>query len=136
SGPGIKHGVTDAICAQVDVAPTLASLLGLPLIDGMDSTGRTSSERGVAPDVYLKRQDGRAIESILDTDGQGELRSRPERVYLMLLDGLSNSELKERLERDRESIPNLARIIERGAMFEFGTTVNFPSITWPRHNAL
>lgn len=136
SGPGIKPGVTDAICAQVDVAPTVAKLLGMPLIDGADSTGRTSGERGVPPDVYLKRQDGKAIEEILDTDAKGELRSSPERVYVMLLDGLSNTELKERLERDRESIPNLARIIDGGAMFTYGTTVNFPSITWPSHNAL
>jgi hypothetical protein len=136
SGPGIRPGVTDALCAQVDVAPTLAKLLGFPLIDGMDSTGRTSSERGVPPDVYLKRQDGHVIESLLDTDASGDLRSRPERVYIFLLDGLSNTELKERLEHDRESIPALTRLIDRGAMFEYGTIVNFPSITWPSHNAL
>ena len=130
SGPGIKPGVTDTICAQVDVAPTLAALLGLPLIDGRDASGRTSSERGVEPDVYLKRQDGRPIAELLE----GE--ERPERVYIMLLDGLSNTELKERLEKDAESIPNLRRLIEGGRMFHYGTTVNFPSITWPSHNAL
>ncbi len=136
SGPGIKHtGTTDALCAQVDIAPTLARLLGLPLIDGMDSTGRTSSERGVEPDVYLRRQDGRPIDEIIDDpDGQGG--ARPERAYIFLLDGLSNTELKERLESDRESIPNLARLIGRGLMFNYGTTVNFPSITWPSHNTL
>jgi hypothetical protein len=136
SGPGVKPGVTDAVCAQVDVAPTLALLLGLPLIDGMDSSGRTSSERGVQPDVYLKRQDGRPIETVLDRDGSGELRRRPERVYIMLLDGLSNTELQERLEKDAESIPNLRRLVEGGAMFRYGTMVNFPTITWPSHNAL
>jgi hypothetical protein len=131
SGPGIRNGTTDALCAQVDIAPTLARLLDFPLVDGMDSTGRTSSERGVPPDVYLKRQDGKVIESLLDPDGW-----RPERAYIFLLDGLSNTELKERLEHDRESIPALARLIEHGAMFEYGTIVNFPSITWPSHNAL
>jgi len=130
SGPGVSEGVTDTICAQVDVAPTLAKLLGLPLIDGKDSTGRTSSERGVARDVYLKRQDGRVIEQILDG------ASAPERAYILLFDGLSNTELQERLERDRESIPNISRLIDRGLMFRYGTTVNFPSITWPSHNAL
>ena len=136
SGPGVKPGVTDAICAQVDVAPTLALLLGLPLIDGKDATGRTSTERGVAPDVYLKRQDGRVIEEVLDRAPDGGLRSRPERVYLFLLDGLSNSELLERLDRDRESLPNLARLVEGGCFFRYGATVAFPSITWPSHNAL
>jgi hypothetical protein len=137
SGPGVKSGTTDALCAQVDVAPTLAKLLGLPLIDGMDASGRTSSERGVAPDVYLKRQDGRVLEEILEEEGRRkEEDGKPERVYLFLLDGLSNTELQERLERDRESIPNLSRIIEGGLTFRYGTIVNFPSITWPSHNTL
>ncbi len=130
SGPGVTSGETDAICSHVDVTPTLAKLLGLSLIDGMDSSGRTSSERGVPPDVYLKRQDGKAIEEVLDGD------ERPERVYIFLLDGLSNSELKERLEHDRESIPNLARIIDQGVMFRYGVFATFPTITWPSHNAL
>ncbi len=135
-GPGVKKGVTDALCAQVDIAPTLARLLGLPLIDGMDSTGRTSSERGAGPDVYLRRQDGKPVDDILDLDGDGNFRERPERVYLFLLDGLSNTEMQERVEHDRESIPNLARLLENGLMFRYGTFVNFPSITWPSHNAL
>jgi len=131
SGPGVTSGETDVICSHVDVTPTLAKLLGLPLIDGMDSSGRTSSERGVGPDVYLKRQDGRVIEKILD-----QKTGKPERVYILLLDGLSNTELKEQLEHDRESIPNLARIIERGVMFGYGVFATFPTITWPSHNAL
>jgi phosphonoacetate hydrolase len=131
SGPGVKgSGMTDTLCAQVDIAPTVAKILGMPLIDGMDSTGRTSSERGVEADVYLRRQDGRPIDTHID-DSQ-----KADRAYIFLLDGLSNTELKRRLESDRESIPNLARIIERGVMFEYGTIVNFPSITWPSHNAL
>lgn len=131
SGPGIRgSGMTDALCAQVDIAPTIAKVLGMPLIDGMDSTGRTSTERGVEPDVYLRRQDGRPIDTHIDDSQQAD------RAYIFLLDGLSNTELKRRLESDRESIPNLSRIIERGVMFEYGTIVNFPSITWPSHNAL
>jgi hypothetical protein len=135
-GPGVRPGVTGAVCAQVDVAPTLAILLGLPLIEGKDASGRTSGERGSGPDVYLKRQDGRVIEEVLDHDGNGELRARPERVYVMLLDGLSNTELLERLEKDAESIPNLRRLVEGGLMFRYGTIVNFPTITWPSHNTL
>jgi len=130
SGPGVIAGETDVICSHVDVTPTLARLLGLPLINGMDSSGRTSTERGVAPDVYLKRQDGKVIENVLQGD------KRPERAYIFLLDGLSNTELKERLEHDRESIPNLARITEAGVMFRYGVFATFPTITWPSHNAL
>src|SRR5574341_1962377 len=129
SGPGVKKGTTDTLCAQVDVGPTLAKLRGLPLIEGMDASGRTSSERGMEADVYLKRQDGRVIEEVLDGEA-------PERVYIFLLDGLSNTELQERLEHDREAIPSLSRIINGGLTFRYGTIVNFPSITWPSHNAL
>jgi arylsulfatase A-like enzyme len=133
SGPGIGRGVlTDAQSTQVDVAPTIAKLCGLPLIDGRDATGRTSSERGVAPDVYLKRQDGRVLDEIID---ESDAR-RPERAYIFLLDGLSNTELKYRLAEDPDAIPNLRRLIKNGTMFEYGSFTNFPSITWPSHNAI
>ena len=133
SGPGIKKGhTTDARSRQIDIAPTIARLCGFPLIDGKDITGRTSTERGVEPDVYLKRQDGRILDEIIDPDS----RARPERAYIFLLDGQSNTELKWRLQNDPDSIPNLRRLIKSGTMFEFGSTTNFPSITWPSHNAI
>ncbi len=131
SGPGIaRTGTADTLCSQVDVAPTIAKILGMPLIDGMDSTGRTSTERGAEPDVYLRRQDGKPIDEVIEAGATAD------RAYIFLLDGLSNTELKVRLEHDRESIPNLTRLIENGLMFNYGTIVNFPSITWPSHNAL
>jgi hypothetical protein len=133
SGPGIKKGVTtQARSRQIDIAPTIAKLCGFPLIDGMDLTGRTSSERGVAPDVYLKRQDGHVLDDIIDPADA----ARPERAYIFLLDGQSNTELKWRLENDPDSIPHLRRLIRNGTMFEFGSITNFPSITWPSHNAI
>ncbi|HXK33575.1 MAG TPA: alkaline phosphatase family protein [Dehalococcoidia bacterium] len=133
AGPGVRKGERIAVRSrQVDVAPTIAHLCGFPLIDGKDATGRTSGERGVSPDVYLKRQDGRVLEEIIDPDDA----RRPERVYIFLLDGQSNSELKWRLEHDPDSIPNLRRIIRHGTMFEHGSITNFPSITWPSHNAI
>lgn len=131
-GPGIRRGeVSDGPARQIDIAPTIAKLMGFPLIDGADITGRTSSERGVAPDVYLKRQDGRPLDEIIDDAG-----ARPERVYIFLLDGESNTELKYRLEADETAIPNLRRLIRNGTMFEYGSFTNFPSITWPSHNAI
>ncbi len=133
SGPGIKRGeLTDAESRQIDIAPTIAHLSGFPLIDGMDITGRTSSERGVAPDVYLKRQDGHVLDAIIDPADS----KRPERVYIFLLDGLSNTELKLRLSEDADAIPNLRRLINNGTMFDYGSFTNFPSITWPSHNAI
>ncbi len=131
-GPGVRRGQrTDVLSRQVDIAPTIAKLCGFPLVDGMDATGRTSSERGIAPDVYLKRQDGAPLDAILDEEG-----GRPEMVYIFLLDGLSNTELKHRLATDPDGIPSLRRLIRGGTMFEYGSFTNFPSITWPSHNAI
>ena len=44
SGPGVRRGVFTDAAKQVDIAPTIAHLLRLPLVDGRDITGRTSSE--------------------------------------------------------------------------------------------
>jgi predicted AlkP superfamily pyrophosphatase or phosphodiesterase len=132
SGPGVRKGViVEALARHVDIAPTIARVMGFPLIDGKDETGRTSSERGAAPDVYLRRQDGLPIEEVLDEGDR-----RPDRVYLLLLDGQSQTELTWRLESDPGSIPNLRRLIGSGCMLKWGSITNFPSITWPSHNAI
>lgn len=132
SGPGARRGVrVDTESRQVDIAPTIAQAMGFPLIDGMDGSGRSSSARGVAPDVYLRRQDGRVLEAILDPAS-----GTPERVFIFLLDGQAHGELVHRLDSDPAAIPNLRRLIDGGAMLAHGSVTNFPSITWPSHNAI
>ncbi|MBI2767776.1 MAG: alkaline phosphatase family protein [Chloroflexi bacterium] len=132
SGPGVKSGaMVECESRQIDIAPTIARLINFPLIDGRDSTGRTSSERGAAPDVYLRRQDGAVLEDVLDA-----ATGAPERVYLLLLDGQSHTELLHRLESESGSIPNLRRLVAAGVMLRYGSITNFPSITWPSHNAI
>ena len=135
-GPGVKAGVIDTACRQTDIAPTIAHLMGFPLIDGRDVTGRTSGERGRPPDVYLRRQDGRVLTEVLDLDDGGGLRERPERVYLFDLDGLSSTEMLYRLEQPAGDLPNLRRLMEGSASLRYGSLVTFPSITWPSHNAI
>ena len=130
AGPGIRPGLYDDAPRHVDVAPTLCYLLGFPLIDGRDWSGRTASERGVAPDVYLQRQDGRVLDEILSCD------ACPERAYLVIFDGLSNSELQWLLDNEDPGVANVRRLLARSARFRFGSTVNFPTITWPSHSAL
>jgi hypothetical protein len=130
SGPGARRGMGESGARHIDIAPTVARLMGFPKIQGRDASGRPSSE------VYLRRQDGRPLEEALDLDGAGELTARPARVYLLHLDGLSNSELRWHLEHEPEAVPNLRRLIEQGFMFRYGSIVNFPSITWPSHNAI
>jgi hypothetical protein len=130
SGPGVRPGVSDAVPRHIDIAPTIARLMGFPHIEGRDFAGRPSSE------VYLRRQDGRPLEEILDLDDGGELRTRPDRVYLLNLDGLSNSELRWRLQQNPDAIPHLRQLIERGHRFRYGSIAYFPTITWPSHNTI
>jgi hypothetical protein len=132
SGPGVKRGeYLELPSRQIDIAPTIAKIMNFPLIDGRDITGRTSSERGVAPDVYLQRQDGHPLDGVVDPS-----TGTPERVYIILLDGQSHTDLRWRLENEPAAIPNLRRLIDRGVMLRHGSITNFPSITWPSHNAI
>jgi hypothetical protein len=131
SGPGVRVGHHPFAVRSIDIAPTCLAALGFPLVDGADATGRTASERGVEPDVYLARQDGRVVAEARDATGP-----RPSRLYVFLLDGLHQTELNDRLERDPDALPNLRRLRERAAQFDGGSIVNFPSITWPSHTAI
>jgi hypothetical protein len=131
SGPGIRPGRYELAARSIDIAPTCLAALGFPLIDGADATGRTSGERGVAPDVLLARQDGRVLREILDPSG-----NPPNRLYIFLIDGIHATELQDRLESDPEALPNLRRLLEKAAVLAFGSIVNFPSITWPSHTAI
>src|ERR1700687_4351731 len=130
AGPGIKPGRYTSAPRHIDIAPTVAYLMGFPKIDAQDWSGRTASERGVAPDVYLKRQDGRVLDEVLDG------AARPARVSFVIFDGLSNSELRHLWDSNDPAIANLRRILDRSATFTFGSTVNFPSITWPSHSSI
>jgi len=130
AGPGVRPGAYEVAARHVDIAPTICHLAGFPAIDGKDATGRRASERGSAPDVYLERQDGRVLDEILDGG------ATPERVYLIVTDGLSNSELSHLLESADPCVVNLRRILDRSARFTYGSMVNFPSITWPSHSTI
>ena len=124
AGPGVRSGRHPLAARHVDVAPTIAKLMGFPLIDGRDALGRPAR-------TYLARQDGRVLDEILEPDGP-----RPERVYLMLLDGVSHTELWHRLETEPDALPNLRAILSGAAVLQYGSIVNFPSITWPSHTTL
>jgi hypothetical protein len=131
AGPGIRPGLYESAARHIDIAPTVCHLMRFPCIDGRNWSGRCASERGVAPDVYLQRQDGSVLQDILAPHAD-----TPRLVYMILFDGLSNSELQFLLERNDPIVANLRRILDRSARFRYGSTVNFPSITWPSHSAI
>jgi hypothetical protein len=131
AGPGVRPGTHDVAARAVDIAPTLLAACGFPKIDGSDATGRTSSERGRAPDVYLKRQDGRVLTEMLRED-----EPPASRAYIFLLDGLSHTEIERRLAEDPAALPGLRRLRQCAAVVGSGSIVNFPSITWPSHTTI
>ncbi len=123
SGPGVLAGRFQLGSRHVDIAPTIARMMRFPKIAGLDASGARAQ-------VYLKRQDGTPLDEIIDD------AAPPARVYMILLDGLSHSELHYQLENNRGAIPNLAGLVERGAFLTHGSIVNFPSITWPSHSTI
>ncbi|MDO8362389.1 MAG: alkaline phosphatase family protein [Actinomycetota bacterium] len=133
SGPGVLVGRHELALRATDIAPTCLAALGFPFVDGADASGRTSSERGVAPDVLLARQDGRVAHELLDSAGASP---QPSRLYVFLLDGMHQTELQHQLERDPSSLPHLHRLQQRAAVVAGGSIVNFPSITWPSHTTI
>lgn len=131
AGPGVQPGSYRFAARHVDIAPTICHLMGFPRIDGRDWSGLRASERGCPPDVYLARQDGRVLEEILAPGSRP-----PARVYLVVFDGLSLSELTELWALGHPAIRNLRRILNRSAWLVYGSVVNFPSITWPSHSTI
>ena len=125
AGAGIKKGVRfEQVPASVDIAPTLARLLGFEKTFGVDATGHYSH------DVYLKRQDGHVLEEILEGPN-----ARASRAVIIVNDALTNSELANMLESD-EPLPIYRWFRENGAWFDNGVIVNFPSNTYASHNTI
>ena len=124
AGPGIKAGTHKIAARQVDIAPTIARLMHFPEIDGRGAAGELAR-------VMLKRQDGTSLADTIDGNAEA-----PSLVYLILLDGLSHTELVWQLEYNRAAIPSIASIVDRGAFMAHGSIVNFPSITWPSHSTI
>jgi hypothetical protein len=122
-GAGIEPGAVEEPVRIVDIAPTVAKLLGFPEIDGVDERGIRSAYN------LLGWQDGRSLDAMLD----GEIA---ERVVVLALDGLTHSELMSRLDWDAAHLPNLARLREEGAHAAWGSISNYPSVTYPSHNVI
>ncbi len=120
AGPGvIKRGVVEEHMRMVDVAPTLAALLGCPKIDGVDGVGTPRSG------VRLAVQDGTERSEMLDPD------QRPEHVIVFLMDGTNNNALHAAI-ADGEA-PNIAALAERGTAYRDGLIASLPTATLANH---
>ncbi len=124
AGPAVRPGRYQLRARHVDIAPTIARMMRFPEIEGRGADGAPRR-------VMLRRQDGVPLGDLIDAGS-----ARPRLVYMLLLDGLSHTELAWQLENNRGAIPSIASLIERGAFLAHGSIVNFPSITWPSHSTI
>ena len=120
AGPGIHaRGVVAEHLRTVDVAPTIAALLGVPAGDGVDGRGRPRTG------VRLAVQDGDEVISLLASD------AHPDHVVVFLWDGVNINELHDAV--DDGDAPNTAALIERGTSYRHGCLSALPTATLANH---
>jgi hypothetical protein len=123
AGRGVRPlGMVDRSCRLIDVAPTLAALMGLRPGAGVGLDGRPRS------DAYLARQDGEALTDLLHPAGA------PRHVVGFLLDGCNPNTLY-RLAASGAA-PNVARLMAMGTAFRHGAMAGMPTVTLANHTSL
>jgi hypothetical protein len=117
AGRGVRaDGFVPGTARLVDVAPTVAHLLGCRPLDGDDGT-------------YLPGQDGRVLLEVLDVEG-----GRPRLVVGILFDGTNANVLYDMVRRGEA--PNVARLVEAGTAFEHGALSSLPTVTLANHTSI
>ncbi|MEZ5380480.1 MAG: alkaline phosphatase family protein [Microthrixaceae bacterium] len=121
AGCGIRPlGTLDRATRMVNVAPTLAALLGVePHPAGIGPTGEARA------DALLARQDGDVEVELLN----GET---PDHVVVFLLDGCNANLLAEVMSIGEA--PNLAALRDGGTMYGHGMVASLPTATLANHN--
>jgi len=120
AGPGvIARGIVEEGIRTVDVAPTVAALLGCAVVDGHDGLGRPRSG------LRMKVQDGTEPPHLVDPDQQAD------HVVLFLWDGCNPQALHEMAANG--DAPRVAELIERGTSFRHGAMASLPTATLGNH---
>jgi arylsulfatase A-like enzyme len=123
AGAGVRPlGAVARVCQLVDVAPTVATLLGVAPVDG----GRGLNGQ-VRDDALLARQDGDAMGDLLDGH-------HPTMVVGLLWDGTNPNVLYEMAARG--DAPNIARLMAMGTTFTHGAIASLPTVTLANHTAV
>lgn len=111
-GPGVLPGDHNISMRHIDIAPTVAALLGVEPIGSK----------------HLKGQDGHVVQSILEDCAAGAA----EYAVVIVLDGLSHTELRHGLANGQ--LPQLSRIADdQSAWLTGGSIVGWPSFSFPGH---
>jgi len=123
-GPGVLPGRVPAAANHVDIAPTVAGLLGVSPVRGIDGrTGRWTDNQ------MMRWEDGEVLTAALTaTCAYGAAKYG----LVLVLDGLNHTELLAGVQAGR--YPNLARIVDdQAAIFDGGSLVGWPSFSLPGH---
>jgi phosphonoacetate hydrolase len=120
AGAGIRGlGLLDAHIRMVDVAPTMAAVLGCGPAPG--AIGATGESR---PDAVLSRQDGDVLDGLLDG-------SRADHVVAFLVDGTNANVLYDVIAAGEA--PTLADLLARGTAYRGGCLASLPTATLANH---
>ncbi len=115
AGRGVRrNGFVARAARLVDVAPTVAALLGC---------------EARADGTYLNGQDGRALGELLDPDA-----GRPVLVVGFLFDGTNANVLYDMVRGGHA--PNVARLVESGCALEHGAFAGLPTVTLANHTSV
>ncbi|HEY7107639.1 MAG TPA: alkaline phosphatase family protein [Acidimicrobiia bacterium] len=114
AGAGVRgDGLVPRAARLVDVAPTVAALLGASR--GTDGT-------------YLDGQDGEVRDDVLVPGAHAE------HVVGFLLDGCNPNVLHALV--GRGDAPNIARLVEMGTAYEWGAMSGMPTVTLANHTSI
>ena len=120
-GPGIRGGKIDAAAKVVDIAPTIAALLGVNPTDGI-------YKNHLASNLMLKWQDGDVLTQALTDCAYG----KAEYAVTIIFDGANHNAVTAALENG--DMPNLSKIVNSdAAIFQGGAIVGWPSYSLPGH---
>jgi predicted AlkP superfamily pyrophosphatase or phosphodiesterase len=113
-GKGVRRlGMVPEAARLVDVAPTIAALLGCaPRDDG----------------AYVGVQDGKVLTELLDPN------ERPRHAIGFLFDGTNANVLYDMIERGEA--PNVARLLDMGLALEHGAMAGLPTVTLANHTSI
>lgn len=115
AGAGVPNrGMVPRALRLVDVAPTIAALIGCP---------------GDGDGHYLAGQDGVVIPDLIDPDA-----GPPEHVIGFLFDG-TNANVLYAMAASGEA-PNVARLVGMGTAYEHGAMAALPTITLANHTSI
>jgi phosphonoacetate hydrolase len=115
AGKGVRNdGMVSRAARLVDVAPTIARLLGV--------TPRSDH-------TYFSGQDGEARTDVID-----ETSEPPRHIVGFLLDGTNPNVLYAMAASG--AAPSIARLIEMGTAYEWGAIAGMPTVTLANHTSI